>query len=152
MLEFTRVSRMIGTVAIAVGLLELTVAVAFLVYTWSWHSGTVGTAGTVIAHERSTHATAGRGVSRPTYAEVVRFTDASGVQHEFRSRISSTDPFAVGAAVPVRYSAADPSDAAIDSWFRLWGFPLIFVGAGLLFTAVGVAFRGLGERFGRLGA
>lgn len=148
MLEFTRASRMIGTVAIAVGLLELTVAVAFLIYTWSWHSGAMTATGTIVAHETTPHS-----ISSPaTYAEIVRFTDASGAQHEFRSRISSSDPFAVGTAVPVRYSDADPSDAAIDSWFRLWGFPLIFVGAGLLFTAVGVAFRGIGGRIGGLGA
>ena len=152
MLDFTRASRMIGTVAIAIGLLELTVAVAVLIYLWSWHSGAMTATGTVVAHETTTHASSRRGSSSATYAEIVRFTDASGAQHEFRSRISSSDPFAVGTAVPVRYSAAGPSDATIDSWFRLWGFPLIFVGAGLLFTAVGFAFRGLGDRFGRLGA
>ena len=84
MLDFPRVSRMVGNVAIAIGLLEMIVALGFLVHAQSWHAGTVGTAGTVVAHERSTRATAGRGVSRPTYAEVVRFLDASGVQHEFR--------------------------------------------------------------------
>ena len=152
MLEFTRLSRMVGTVAIAIGLLEMIVALGFLAHAQSWHAGTVGTAGTVIAHERSARATAGRGVRRPTYAEVVRFLDASGAQHEFRSRIATSDPFAVGAAVPVRYSAADPTDAAIDSWFRLWGFPLIFVGAGLVFAAVGLAFRGIGGRIGGMGA
>ena len=152
MLDFPRVTRMVGTIAIAIGLLEVTVALGFLIHAWSWHSGTVGAAGTVIAHERSKRATASRGVSRPTYAEIVRFTDASGAQHEFRSRISSSDPFAVGAAVPVRYSAADPSDATIGSWFRLWGFPLIFIGAGLVFAAVGVAFRGIGGGIRGLGA
>jgi len=152
MLDFPRVSRMVGTVAIAIGLVETIVALGFLVHAWSWHSGTVAAAGTVIAHERSTRATASRGVSRPTYAEVVRFSDASGAQHEFRSRISSSDPFAVGEAVPVRYSSADPSDATIGSWFRLWGFPLIFIGAGLVFAAVGVTFRGIGGRIRGLGA
>lgn len=152
MLGFPQIPRIIGTIAIVIGLLEMTVATGFLVHAWSWHSGTLGTSGTVIAHERSTRATAGRGVSRPTYAEVVRFLDASGVQHEFRSRVATSDPFAVGAAVPVRYTAADPTDATIDSWFRLWGFPLIFVGAGLVFAAVGLAFRGIGGRIGRIGA
>ncbi len=152
MLDFPRVSRMVGNVAIAIGLLEMIVALGFLVHAQSWHAGTVGTAGTVVAHERSTRATAGRGVSRPTYAEVVRFLDASGVQHEFRSRVATSDPFAVGEAVPVRYAAADPTDATIDSWFRLWGFPLIFVGAGLVFAAVGLAFRGIGGRIGGMGA
>ena len=152
MLEFTRVPRMIGTVAIAVGLLELTVAVAVLIYTWSWHSGAMTATGTVVAHETTTHSSSRRGSSSATYAEIVRFTDASGAQVEFRSRIATSYPFEVGATVPVVYTAADGSDATIDSWFRLWGFPLIFVGAGLLFTAVGFAFRGLGDRFGRLGA
>lgn len=152
MLEFSRMSRMIGTVAIAIGLLEMLVAIGFLVHAQSWIADTVGTSGTVIAHERSTHATAGRGASRSTFAEVVRFSDASGVQHEFKSFIATSDPFAVGTAVAVRYSKADPSDAAIDSWFRLWGFPLIFAAAGLVFAGVGFAFRGFGGRIGGVGA
>jgi hypothetical protein len=65
---------------------------------------------------------------------------------EFRSKISSSDPFAVGATVPVRYNPADPSDASIDTWFRLWGFPLIFLAVGVLEMCVGMIFLAVSRR------
>ena len=150
--DLSRIPRIVGTVAIAIGLLEMLVASVFVARAWSWHAGTTTAAGTVIRHEASGRRTAGRGPSRPTYAEVVRFTDASGAPREFKSWIATSQPFAVGESVGVRYTAADPADAVVDSWFRIWGFPLLFVGAGAVFALLGLAFRGVGSRIGRAGA
>jgi len=149
---FHRIPRLIGAVAIAIGLAETVVALVFVARAWSWHGGTVTAPGTVVRHEVPAVRAARRGPARPSYAEVVRFTDAAGTQREFRSPIASSHPFAVGDSVVVRYTEADPADAVIDSWFRIWGFPLVFVGAGAVFALAGVAIRGLGARMHRAGA
>jgi hypothetical protein len=48
----------------------------------------------------------------------------------------------------VRYNPADPTDATIDTWFRLWGFPLIFLAAGVIELAVGIGFLAVARRVG----
>lgn len=84
--------------------------------------------------------------SRPTRAEIVEFTTADGARIEFRSKIGSSDPFPVGASVPVRYNPADPTDASIDTWFRLWGLSFVFLAVGLVEMAVGVVFLAVARR------
>ena len=46
----------------------------------------------------------------------------------------------------LRYDPADPTDATIDTWFRLWGFPLIFLGVGLVEIGVGIGFLAVARR------
>lgn len=133
----------------------------FLWRTNAWHATSVATSGTVIgqalglssgqmpvngAGPRGTTPGSSRGSTRPTRAEIVEFNTPDGTRHEFRSKIGSSDPFAVGAAVPVRYNPADPTDATIDTWFRLWGFPLIFLAAGFIELAVGIGFLAVARR------
>lgn len=133
----------------------------FLWRTNAWHATSATTSGTVIGQaigissgQRPASGVAPRGTSggmsggsrRSTRAEVVEFNTPDGTRHEFRSRIGSSDPFAVGATVPVRYNPADPTDATIDTWFRLWGFPLIFLGAGLIEIVVGIGFLAVARR------
>jgi hypothetical protein len=62
--------------------------------------------------------------------EPVRFTDAIG-----------SDPwqFEVGAQVEVLYDPANPADARVRTWMRLWFMPALLVGAGVLPGAVGFA-------------
>lgn len=84
--------------------------------------------------------------SPPTRSEIVEFIAADGARFEFRSRIGSSDPFPIGAQVPVRYNPVDPTDATIDTWFRLWGFPLIFLAVGFVEMAVGVVFLAVARR------
>lgn len=153
--QFERFTRVIGFAAIAVGLILAIGALVVLADAWSWHGRSVSATGMVVAHDSGgVHARVGVGsrTQRASYAEVVSFTDASGAQHEFKSRIATSDPFEVGASVPVRYDPGDPSDATIDTWFRLWGFPLIFAGAGVLMAVVGGVFRGFGSRSARVSA
>ena len=75
-----------------------------------------------------------------SFAEVVRFADAEGREHTVESAISVSHPFAVGETVPVRYEPSDPAGARIDSWFRIWGFPLVFLAGGALFAFAGAVF------------
>lgn len=129
----------------------------FLWRTNAWHATSVTTSGTVIGQalglrsgQMPASGVAPRGISngsrRPTRAEIVEFSTPDGTRHEFRSKIGSSDPFAVGATVPVRYNPADPTDATIDTWFRLWGFPLIFLAAGLIEIVVGIGFLAVARR------
>ena len=134
-----RVARRIGMIAIACGMLVSVVAGAVLVHRWSWHAGTAVAEGTVVAHEASKPRT-GRGSRSRSVAEIVRFTDAAGVEREFTSSVSTSDPFAIGGRVPVRYRTDAPADAAVDTLFRTWGFPAIFVGAGGVMAAFGLVF------------
>ena len=120
---------------------------------WTWREGTVTAVGTVTGHASSTSSIATpRRARGKTVAEIVRFTDASGIEHEFRSTISTSHPFAVGDAAPVRYTAADPTDAVIDTPFRTWGFPAIFLGAGAVLAAGGLVFLGIGRGVSRVSA
>lgn len=123
----------------------------------AWVASSSTATGTVIAQATSAtstgqpiptgarRTTAAR-TGRPTRAEVVEFTTPDGARHEFRSKISSSDPFAVDAAVPVRYNPVDPTDATIDTWFRVWGFPFIFFAAGLVEVVVGIGFLAVTRR------
>ncbi|MFM7260673.1 MAG: DUF3592 domain-containing protein, partial [bacterium] len=144
----------IGMIVMGIGLL---VGSGFVLWrTNTWYATSTTTSGTVIAQalgvssgQMPANGAGSRGTStssRPTRAEVVEFTTPDGARHEFRSRISSSDPFEVGASVPVRYNPADPTDATIDTWFRVWGFPLIFLGAGLIEIVVGIGFLAVARR------
>ena len=74
-----------------------------------------------------------------TYAPIVRFTTARGSVEEFTDSVSSSSPpHHEGAAVSVRYDANKPSNARLDSGFRLWLAPALLGGIGLAFLVVGV--------------
>jgi hypothetical protein len=145
-----RVFRFAGWAVAAMGLVGFIVVLVILGRTWSWHAGTVTASGTVRAHDAASIRTAsrptGRSGARPSYAEVVEFTDTAGARHEFRSWITTSDPFPVGAAVTVRYTPADPADAVIDTWFRVWGFPLVFAAGASLVMLVGLVFASFSRR------
>jgi hypothetical protein len=145
-----RIIRLAGRAVAAMGLIGVVVVLVILGRTWSWHAGTVTASGTVRAHDAASIRTAsrptGRRGARPSYAEVVEFTDTAGARHEFRSWITTSDPFPVGAAVTVRYTPADPADAVIDTWFRVWGFPLVFAAGASLVMLFGIVFASFSRR------
>jgi hypothetical protein len=132
------------------GLVGFVVVLVILGRTWSWHAGTVTASGAVRAHDAASIRTAsrptGRTGARPSYAEVVEFTDTAGARRKFRSWLSTSDPFPVGAAVTVRYTPTDPADAVIDTWFRLWGFPLVFAAGAALAMLFGLVFASFSRR------
>lgn len=148
-----RVVRIAGRAVAAMGLVGFVVVLVILGRTWSWHAGTVTASGTVRAHDAASIRTAsrptGRTGARPSYAEVVEFTDTAGARREFRSWLSTSDPFPVGAAVTVRYTPTDPADAVIDTWFRLWGFPLVFAAGAALAMLFGLVFASFSRRIGQ---
>lgn len=144
--HFRWIPRAIGAMALAIGVLLAVVSLVLLARSWSWYGRTVETTGTVVEHRSSTSTHRNPSAAGPrtrratTYAEVVRFADAEGREHTVESAISVSHPFAVGETVPVRYEPSDPAGARIDSWFRIWGFPLVFLAGGALFASVGAVF------------
>ena len=88
--------------------------------------------GTVIDLERS------RSSDSTTYYPVVVFEDIRGREIEFRSRSGSNPPsFNRGERVSVFYEPSAPESARINSFFSLWGLPMILGGMGLVFGAIG---------------
>lgn len=139
-----KVFRACSWCVVGIGVVGLCVVIVILASRWAWHAGTATAAGTVTSHasgaaSRAVGPGANSRARRASHAEVVAFTDGAGVKHEFTSTLSTSRPFAIGASVPVRYTPSDPSDAVIDTWFRLWGFPLIFAGGAVVFIGFGAA-------------
>ncbi|GAB2879421.1 hypothetical protein GCM10027046_04210 [Uliginosibacterium flavum] len=73
------------------------------------------------------------------YHPVVGYQTPDGENRFFKSSAGSNPPaYDEGEEVEVLYSPAKPDDARINSFFSLWGGPLIVGGLGLIFFAVGV--------------
>lgn len=90
------------------------------------------TVGTVIDVERS------RSSDSTTFYPVVVFEDANGREVEIRSRSGSNPPaFSRGETVSVLYESTTPESARINTFFSLWGLPIILGGLGLVFGAMG---------------
>jgi len=76
-----------------------------------------------------------------TYAPVFSFETAGGRTYTITSRSSSNPPaFEVGEAVNVLYDPADPDGARIDSFWQLWGVPVLLGSMGTFFFAIAAAF------------
>jgi hypothetical protein len=146
-----RIPRTIGWIALAAGTALSIASLAILVRTWMWHGATATSIGTVTAHRaavsssRDPSRTGARRQLGRTLAEVVRFADADGTEHGFTSPVSVSHPFAIGDAIPVRYTPASPGDAVVDTWFRLWGLGTIFTGAGVVLCGFGAVFLRIGR-------
>ena len=93
--------------------------------------------GTVV--ELTTQATARGSIICP----VVEFTTSSGEKIRFTSEFGSRPAgHKVGQSVNVRYDAADPQKAEIESAMNLWLIPLILVFMGAIACCLAIAFLG----------
>ncbi|NGP88423.1 DUF3592 domain-containing protein [Fodinibius halophilus] len=73
-----------------------------------------------------------------TYSPAIQFADSRGNSYEFVSNTSSSSPsYSRGENVDILYLPSDPQEAEIDSFFSLWGGPIIFGGLGFIFFAIG---------------
>ena len=98
----------------------------------------VAATGTVV--ELTTKATARGSIICP----VVEFTASSGQKITFTSEFGSRPAgHQIGQSVNVRYDAADPQKAAIESAMNLWLIPLILVFMGAIACCLAIAFLGL---------
>jgi hypothetical protein len=97
----------------------------------------VAATGTVV--ELTTQATARGSIICP----VVEFTATSGEKVRFTSEFGSRPArHKIGQSVNVRYDAADPQKAEIESAMNLWLIPLILVFMGAIACCLAVAFLG----------
>jgi hypothetical protein len=81
------------------------------------------------------------------YHPVVGFKTLDGEKHTFTSSVGSNPPsYEEGEQVEVLYLPGEPKSARINSFFSLWGGPLILGGIGSVFFAVGAVIWLVGRR------
>jgi hypothetical protein len=90
------------------------------------------------------------GTESGAYYPVVEF-EAAGNRVRFQDGVGSLPPdYAVGEAVEVLYELADPREARIRSWKRLWLAPTIFIVVGALPAGVfGLWWAAAGRQMGK---
>jgi hypothetical protein len=72
-----------------------------------------------------------------TYYPIVSF-EFEGKEYHFQSNSGSSPPsFHEGEKVRVNFQAENPYEAKLNSFFSLWGLPLIFGFFGVLFSGIG---------------
>jgi hypothetical protein len=142
-----------GAGLIAASVLGFAVAGGALLVYRSWVSKTIPAVGTVVGsvQTNSPGGSSRRGGSSRSWREIVRFTDANGVEHEFTQGFNG-GRFAVGSKVPVRYLPSSPSDAAIDHAGSVTTLAVAFGGFGGVFLAIGTGLRVVGRRMARVSA
>jgi len=85
--------------------------------------------GTVI--DNSYQTTYNDGIEEGAYYPVVDFATSTGERVRFTDGSGSLPPdYEVGAAVPVLYNPADPHDARLNTWKRIWFVPTLLMGIG----------------------
>jgi len=137
--------QVVGVGLALIGILLLTGAAW---YTWEaltfWRT-TERTDGQVVELVAVGQSTIGRGADATIvqiYRPVIRFTDASGREIQFRSQVAESDPPAVGATVAVRYPRDDPYAARVAGLGPLMGGAAILAILGsVMFGAGWLALR-----------
>jgi hypothetical protein len=100
--------------------------------------------GTVIAlqprypnNTSSSNSTLNSSSTSITFAPMVRFSHDGQVIDFTASTASNPPSYHIGETVPVLYLPSAPFKAKIDSFFSLWGGPLIVGGLGAIFLLIG---------------
>lgn len=93
-----------------------------------------------VARVESHSGTCGSGSSKhpcTKYRRLVSFTDSAGEDHEFldKNTSNSSSAYRVGQRVEVLYMPDDPQNATINTFFSLWGVPIIL---GIFAAAFGL--------------
>ena len=105
----------------------------FLYFTNDFVKNSVAVTGTVIGVSVS------YSDNSTTYKPTISYVDAEGNKQTGRTFLSSSGyNFPRGSKIDILYDTRTPSDIRIDSWFALWGFPMIFLGVGLLLAFIAV--------------
>jgi hypothetical protein len=131
-----RILRIIQIIFLGVGLLFLLVGIGLFVHTRHFVATAQHAGGTVVSLELVTSNLRSRS-SSPTWAPRVQFATPDGQTHEFVSTSSSNPPsYGRGEHVGVLFDPARPEIARIDSFFSLWGAPLIFTVLGGVFVLI----------------
>ncbi len=108
----------------------------FLYFSFDFTTNAHATTGTVTA------VSASYSDGSTTYKPSISFIDEAGVKQTGQTFLSSSSyNYPRGTKVAILYDTRTPHKLRIDSWFTLWGFPMIFlvVGGVLLVIMVIVA-------------
>ncbi len=139
--KIRRILRLVGALVLVVGL-------AFMGYTWWFVSHSVATTGKVTAEE-DRESTTSDGNKETLYYASFSYQDASGKAYTATAgNGEKTASYAVGDAVPVRYTKSNPADAKIATFGQLWLVPLVVFLVGLGIWAGGKFLRGKDEPAG----
>jgi hypothetical protein len=98
--------------------------------------------GTIQGYERMTCEEYVDGQQRTVVASfaVFTFNDEEGRAHTVTSKIGGGQPFAIGAAVPILYDPANPTQASINTFWFTVGVPLFLTSLSLLTLAGSIGF------------
>ena len=132
---------LVGLVFVTIGLAVLTSGVVAAVKQKRKSARGVVATGTVINLVRKIFNPGSAGV----YCPVVQFTTGTGELVEFESGFGTMPAsHRVGQTIAVRYDAANPQSAEVDSATANWFVPGCTIAMGLLFFAMGLVFVVIG--------
>ena len=101
-------------------------------------------------HEKRLDAALDHHPDEAVFGPVVHFTSQNGEAVEFVSSTGSNPPsYSRGERVEVLYQPEEPQNAKINSFFSLWGGPVILGGLGGVFFLVGAGLVFAGAREAR---
>lgn len=132
---------------VAVGVICMIVCAVASVYRWHFIYSAIRAEGKIVEMIPSEDR---EGNTR--YSPVFTFPDANGIEHRVKCSWSSSPPnFKVGDSIIVLYPASNPEDAAINTWWALWGLSFVTGLLGAVFATLGFAtprIPWLGKLFG----
>jgi hypothetical protein len=75
------------------------------------------------------------------YSPQVTFTTPDGISHQYQSTNASNPPeFRINQKIPIYFNPQNANDVKIDTFFDIWGMPLLFGGLGGVFIIIGFIF------------
>ncbi len=115
---------------------------AFLYFTIEFNKNAMPVTGWVV--DVSAHYNDGSTTYKPT----ISYIDENGFKQTGQTNMSSSSyNYPRGAEVNILYDTRNPGEVRINTWFSLWGFPLIFLGVGIVLAIVAVVVsRNMGKR------
>ena len=131
-----KILKIIGFILILVGLIMLLVSGIAFFSARNFIRDSVVTTGTVVDLVLEDSMSDDMG---PVYHPVVSFMTHDGETVEFKASYGSNPPrYSRGDEIKVRYDAYNPHKARLDSFFDLWGIPIIFGAIGFVIIDAGI--------------
>ncbi len=73
------------------------------------------------------------------YKPTISYMDINGTKQTGQTFLSSSNyNFPRGTKLNILYDPRDPSTVRMNSWFGLWGFPMIFLGIGITLAVIAI--------------
>jgi hypothetical protein len=122
----------------AVAVVMIVIAAVLWMNTETFLRHAVRTTGTIIRIERRSDWNSDGNTTN--YHPVFSYETPDGERVKTSSIGSSPCPFRVNQSIQVLYDPALPDSARIQSWFQIWGGPLICLGVGIAFAITALIF------------